>query len=99
MFAGYTDFRLACRVWEGAEVRPVSPAAIVPYASGYLKNLLLMGEAGGRARSVDALRAHLADVAALACEMPRVTRIELALHETDETGRIRVTRSSRACAR
>ncbi|NOU31515.1 MAG: hypothetical protein HOO96_26750 [Polyangiaceae bacterium] len=99
MFAGYTDFRLECRVWEGAEARPISPAALLPYASGYLKNLLAMGEAGGRVRSVDALRPHLGDVAALACEVPRATRIELALHETDETGHLRVTRASRACAR
>ncbi len=99
MFAGYTDFRLECRVWEGAEMRPVSPTALVPYATGYLKNLLVMGEAGGRVRSVDALRTHLADVAALACEMPRATRIELALHETDESGRMRVSRGSHECAR
>jgi hypothetical protein len=99
MFAGYTDFRIECRVWEGAEARPISPGALLPYASGYLKNLLVMGETGGRARSVDALRAHLADVAGLGCELPRVTRIELALHEADESGHPRVTRASRACAR
>ncbi len=97
MFAGYTDFRLECSVWEGAAAHPVSPTALLPHASGYLGNLLGMGEAGGRARSVDALRAHLPEVAALGCELPRATRVELTLHETDEGGHLRVTRAARAC--
>lgn len=98
MFAGYTDFRLELHVFDGDRPRAVSPSALAPHASGYLGALLTLGDRGGRVRSVDALRAHLPDVAGLGCEVLGATRVEVVLDARDDDGDVRHDSAEQRCA-
>ena len=98
MFAGYTDFRMELRVFDGDRPRAVPPSALAPYARGYLAALLTLGDRGGRVRSVGALRAHLADVARLGCDVLGATRVEVVLDERDDAGDVRHDSAEQSCA-